>query len=343
MLKRKMRNKIFIPLLLVVMAIGAIIAGVSFTNNSIDEQLPSKAFPEIGAPTTEINITLGAGMALPVIPDKIMVYKVKKPEVTAEKVTALAETLGLIGDVSEDANRCIVKHDSLELEVLKASGRLFYRDSSKIYGDINNPPNLPLKETAIKSAKKFLSDNGLMPADAEFSKVVTDTAEIARKDPATGDVSTEKIDLVMQVIFDRKINGFPVVGAGSKLKVYIGNNGDVVGVYKCWREYEPYKQFTILTPSQALERLREKGIHRVITGEEVKVKEVYLAYYAEPSPEDQEYFQPVYVFEVDIGRGEIVEEYIPAIPEIEPKISEKPQPQLPERTKPAPDELEDDE
>lgn len=340
-----MRNKIFIPLLLVVMAISAIIAGVSFTNNSIDEQLPSKAFPEISAPTTKPNITLGEGVALPEIPDKIMVYKVKRPEVTAEKVTTLAETLGLIGDVSENDERVIMKNNSLELEVLKASGRLFYGDSSKIYGDINNPPNLPLKEMAIKSAKEFLSDNGLMPADAEFSKVMTDTSEIARKDPDTGDVSTEKIDLVMQVIFNRKINDFPIVGAGSKLKAYIGNNGDVVGVYKCWREYAPYKQFTILTPSQALERLREKGIHRVITVEEVKVKEVYLAYYAEPSPEDQEYLQPMYVFEVDIGRGEIVKEYIPAIPEIEPKLPEKTQPQQPERTRstPAPDESEDNE
>lgn len=327
------------------MVISAIIVGVSFTNNSIDEQLPSITVPEISAPATRPNITLGEGVALPETPDKIMVYKVKRPEVTAEKVTTLAETLGLIGDVSEDANRCIVKEDSIELEVLKASGRLFYGDSSKIYGDINNPPNLPLKETAIKSAKEFLSANGLMPADAEFSKVVTDTAETARKDPDTGDVSTEKIDLVTQVIFDRKINDFPVVGAGSKLKAYVGNNGDVVGVYKCWREYEPYKQFTIITPSQALERLREKGIHRV-TGEEVKVRGVYLAYYAEPSPDDQEYLQPVYVFEVSIGKGKIVKEYIPAIPEIVPTLPEKPQPQQSERTTrstPAPDELEDNE
>jgi len=286
-------------------------------------------------------------MTLPDTPDKTMVYKVKSPEVTTEKVVALAEALGLGSNVTENDEKFIVSDDPIELEVLKASERVAYADLSEIYGDIGNPPNLPSEDSAVESARKFLSDKGLMPVDAEFRKVVTDFAEIARKDQNTSEISIEKIDLDMQVMFSREIDGIPVVGAGSKLKTYIGDNGDVVGVYKCWREYEPYEQRAILTSAQALERLKEKGIHgvRAITGEKVTVKEVYLAYYAQPAIDDQEYLQPVYVFEVDTGKGEIIKQYIPAIPQPEPEQPEKPQPQQPERTKPtpAPDESEDNE
>jgi len=303
-------------------------------------------------PKPKPEIVLEKGMTLPDTPDKMMVYKVKSPEITTENVVALAEALGLGSGVTENDGKFIVRNGSLELEVLKASGRVAYADLSRIYGDISSsPPNLPSEESAIESARKFLSDKGLMPSDAKFSKVVTDFAEIARKDQNTGEVSIEKIDLVMQVMFSREIDGFPVVGAGSKLKTYIGDNGDVVGVYKCWRELEPYEQRAILTSAQAFERLKEKGIHgvRAITGEKVTVKEVYLAYYAQPAVDNQEYFQPVFVFEVDTGRGELIKQYIPALQdEIEEldKSGPSEKPQYTERTNqtiPAPDESEENE
>ena len=303
------------------------------------------------SPKPKPEIVLEEGMTLPDTPDKTMVYKVKSPEVTTEKVVALAEALGLGSNVTENDEKFIVSDDPIELEVLKASGRVAYADLSEIYGDIGNPPDLPSTETAVESAREFLSDKGLMPVDAEFRKVVTDFAEIARKDQNTSEISIEKIDLVMQVMFSREIDGIPVVGAGSKLKTYIGDNGDVVGVYKCWREYEPYEQRAILTSAQALERLKEKGIHgvRAITGEKVTVKEVYLAYYAQPAVDEQEYLQPVFVFEVDTGRGEIIKQYIPALQdELEELDEDMPseKPQYPERanqTMPAPDESEDNE
>ena len=304
--------------------------------------------PESPKPNPEI--VLEEGMTLPDTPDKTMVYKVKSPEITAENVVALAEALGLGSGVTENDEKFIMRDGSLELEVLKASGRVAYADLSKIYGDISNPPNLPSEESAIESARKFLSDKGLMPADAEFRKVVTDFAEIARKDQNTSEISIEKIDLDMQVMFSREIDGIPVVGAGSKLKTYIGDNGDVIGVYKCWREYEPYEQFAILTSAQALERLKEKGIHgvRAITGEKVTVKEVYLAYYAQPAVDEQEYLQSVFVFEVDTGRGEIIKQYIPALQDELEELDEgvpSEKPQYPERANPtpAPDESEDNE
>lgn len=321
-----MRTKMFLPVLFAVVVTSAVAIGVGHVDKHADEglppsnveqQLPPTVIYEWLGPVTFPEIVLGEGVVPPETPDKIMVYKAKPPEVTAEKVIALADTLGLSGSISEHdypgSSEFIVRDNSLELGVVKASGRISYMDLSRLsraYVDINNPPNLPLYEDAIDSAEKFLRDKGLMPEDAEFSEVVTDFTELLTKDPDTGMVSIKKIAMNKQVRFSRKpINGFPVIGAGSKLDVYIGDNGDVVGFYKCWREYEPFKLAVILTPSQALKILEEeKGIHVTLT-ERVTLKEMYLAYYTLSASEVQQYLQPVYVFEIDTG-GEYIQEYI---------------------------------
>lgn len=218
------------------------------------------------------------------------------------------------GSISEYDKGFVVEDKSLKLEVLKASGRISYMDLAGAYDDIHNPPNLPPEEVAIASAEKFLRDKGLVPGDAEFSEVVRDYAELVTKDPNTGEVSIKEVDLDMQVRFSREINGIPVTGAGSKLYVYIGDSGDVVKVYKCWGEYESFKPAVILTPSQALQKLKERGIHVTLT-ERVTLKEMYLVYYTLGATEVQQYLQPVYVFEIDTGKGYTLTEKIPAIPQ----------------------------
>jgi len=314
-----MRTKI-LPILFAVAMISAVATGVGLAKyadeglppSNVEQQLPPTVIYGIKGPVTFPEIVLGEGVVLPEVPDKVMVYKVKSPEVTAEKVIALADTLGLSGSITEYDEGFVVRDNSLELEVLKASGGISYTDLSRAHGDINNPPNLPPDEGAMDSAEKFLRDKGLMPEDAEFSEVVTDYTELSTKDPDTGTVSIRKMAMGKQVRFSREINGFPVIGAGSKLKVHIGDNGNVVGFYKCWREYEPFKPAVILTPSQALKILEERcGVHVTLT-ERVTLKEMYLAYYTLGATDVQEYLQPVYAFEIDTG-GYILTEIIPAV------------------------------
>lgn len=308
----KIGNKKFISLISAIILLCALTASSLFSET--DKQLPPLTIYETRGPTTKPQISLDNGTTLPKVPNQMMVYKAKSPNVTAKKVSKLADTMGLKGNLIEKDNKFIIKNSSNELEVLKNSGRIFYGDPSRTYGNISDPPlTLPKKEKAIELAEKFLVDKKLQAEDVEFDRVVIDDAEIATKDPNTGEISKKQIDLIMQVMFKREINNTPVVGPGSKLKVYI-DDGGVAGVYKCWRDYEEFREHTILTPLHAFEKLREKGIH-TIAGEMVTVKEIYLAYYAQPAVDKQEYLQPIYVFEVDNGRGDTIKEYIPAIPQ----------------------------
>ncbi len=253
--------------------------------------------------------TIKMEVKFPEVPGKLMVYKVKEPEVTKGNFIKMAEKFGLKGNVMETKDKFILKNGSVELEIIKTSGRITYGDISEMYGNLSEIPNLPSEKVAFNIAINWLKNFGLMPNDAKFSKVVRDWAEIAKKD------GVRKVDTIVQVIFKREIDGFPVEGVGSKLKVYIGDGGKVVGVYKCWREIEPYKEVKLRSPEKALQMLKQMGVHGVLTpvGLNLTVKRVYIAYFAQPPTTKQEYFLPVYVFEIDIGNGEVIKQYVYAV------------------------------
>lgn len=284
-------------------------------SNVADEELPPMVIYETKAPLSKPNISLDT--KIPILPNEMMVYKTKNT-VTKESIIKLGEKLGLNGDIKEDEENFYLIDKPFELQVYKPSGGIWYADMSRIYGKEKNP-KLPSENDAVDIAKRFLTDKNLI-SGAIFDKVVTDTKKKVIVDPDTNDPIYKEEPYDIQVFFCYEINGVPVIGPGSKLKVYIGNNGDVIGFFKANRNYEPWKSFKILTPTKALEILKERGIHSVKGPiKEAKVKDIYLAYYARPVIEEQAYLQPVYVFDIETDTGDRIKEYIPAIPQPEKK------------------------
>jgi len=255
---------------------------------------------------------------LPSAPDKLMVYISKRPEVEREEVALLAKRLGLTGNVSEVSDEFILTDGQYHFEVNKKSGRVAYTDASRwmIGNDKDKPSNLPSDDEAIDIARKFLIDKGLMPDDAVLCRVSHPRIVAINK---TGDVIGVGFEDV-KVSFTREVNGLPVVGAGSKIDVEVGGGGDVISVYKVWREYVPYKEFSIITPEEAFEKLKKVGIFTGIKDvETASIDKVYLGYYTKSASEEQTYLQPVYVF-VGEAKGDNETrkfvQYIPAAPEL---------------------------
>ncbi|RLI81397.1 hypothetical protein DRP07_07440, partial [Archaeoglobales archaeon] len=143
---------------------------------------------------------------LPKVPEKLVIYKTKEPKVTKEDFLRIAEKFSLKGSLVETNNRFILKNESMELEIMKASGRMTYGDISEMYGDLTKTPNLPDEKMAVDIAYNWLKNFGLAPEDAKFSKVVRDWVEVARKD------GVRRVDIITQVIFKREIGRFPVEG-----------------------------------------------------------------------------------------------------------------------------------
>ncbi|MEF3254680.1 MAG: hypothetical protein K6348_03825, partial [Deferribacterales bacterium] len=250
------------------------IASIDENENTTDESLPPMVINEIKAPIIKVNISLDT--KIPNVPNEMMVYKTRKIA-TKEYAIEIGKKFGLQEDVREDEKNFYVIDKPFELQVYKPSGAIWYADMSRMYGNEKNP-KLPSESEAVDIAKKFLSDRDLM-SGAIFDKIVVDTKKKIILDPNTNKTIYKEEPYDIQVFFRYEIDSVPIVG-GSKLKVYIGNNGDVIGVFKVKRNYESWKSFKIRTPNEALRILKERGIHSVkIPIKEAKVKGIYLAYY----------------------------------------------------------------
>lgn len=245
------------------------------------------------------------------------IYQVKSVNVSEMDVEAIGRLLGFNGGagVVNDGVLGMVE-GTKAINIYTASGAIWYADTAKLFRSVKKQPNLPSDAEAMEIAETFLSTRGLLPSDAVVSNVVAyERGEI--------NTSTKKVSNViktdLQVIFDRKIDNIPVIGPGSKLKVYIGDDGEVTGFYKAWRVIEPYSECTIKTPEEAFEDLKVGKCRFAgpIGFDKAIVKEILLAYYIEAADKEQDFVEPVYVFKGELLFGEDMAEFealVPAVP-----------------------------
>ena len=133
-----------------------------------------------------------------------------------------------------------------QLEMDPASGLYSYTDMNNLWQEMTSTLASPSQVRAITAddarqiADNFLNSNGLMPTDAQFYEVVTDTmaSEIGEPDGSgiTSWQTTSTENTAWQVIYSRILTytvpsanssspaetmEFSVVGPGAKLKVYV--------------------------------------------------------------------------------------------------------------------------
>ena len=293
-------------MLCIVISSAAMAAGIALQRSEEPITLPVK------------HHTFEMDVAFPDVSPTMTIYQVKSVNVSEMDIEAIGRLLGFNGGagVVNDGVLGMVE-GTKALNIYTASGAIWYADTAKLFKSVKNKqPNLPPDTEAIELAETFLSTKGLFPSDAVVSNVVADEqGEI--------NTSTKKVSNViktdLQVIFDRKIDNVPVIGPGSKLKVYIGNDGEVTGFYKAWRAIEPYSECTIKTPEEAFEDLKAGKCRFAgpIGFDKAIVKEISLAYNIEAADKEQDFIEPVYVFKGELLFGEDVAEFealVPAVP-----------------------------
>jgi hypothetical protein len=116
--------------------------------------------------------------------------------------------------------------------------------------------------------------------------------------------------------FSRKINNLEVKGSG--VSVTIGGNGDIIGYYANWRDYEPYKEYPVISSDIAFSKLKNEGIAVGMNQpESISIDTVYLAYKTKAAAYDEEYLEPVWVFKGQAmdkdSKVNSVTGYIPAL------------------------------
>ena len=251
------------------------------------------------------TFTLAA--SFPVVNDTIKVFEVRTPEVTPEYVEGIGRKLEFTGSAGDSNPGTIGMVDEIErrhLQVYMDSGGIWYCVLDKMHPVVDLQPDLPSDDDAERIATEFLHNRDILPEGAVFDRVIADQQTTAVKG---SDEVVSSYNVTLQAIFARKINNLPVVGPGNKLKVFIGDNSEVVGLFRVWRDIEPYKDVALKTPEAAYDDLVADNVVVATraAGDEVTIKEVYLAYWMEPADSRQEYVLPVYVFEGDATNKEI--------------------------------------
>lgn len=259
-----------------------------------EEKLPPIQLAIMGAPVP--NMTFEMGVVPSGLPKQLMVYKAEPKWTTQEEVKELASKFGLVGPVktTEEGNFGVEDNNRQLLVVYPKSGTFSFGKYNKLFIDNGNNPALPTEDEGVEIAINYLKQLGIYSQDLYLESVTYETVARIGKDGIPG----PEVPQTMMVNFSRKINGMDILGV-NRLSVFIGDKGEVLGIHNSLRDWKPYRIFPLKSIQQAFEELQAGKASISIEGDASKgiVKEVYLAYYQYGLPAEQEYLQPIYVFE----------------------------------------------
>ncbi|WP_298665875.1 hypothetical protein [uncultured Methanofollis sp.] len=255
-------------------------------------------------------------IALPRYPEKAMVYRTVDTPVSKEDALKMAKKFGMSGPLEEDEINYVIKKDPYTFEIEKETAYMTYTWEKRWSGvdPRDSPENLPTDEEARKIAGTFLISHDLMPEGAVYSGVTHGEGFFLNSTDETSIQNYKDI----KVLFTGTLSNLSVAGNG--IYVTVGGDGDILKVAKRWREAEPYKEFEILSPGEAIEELKQTGIVTTMNSpQKATVDEIKLCYYASPPGDKQPYLKPTYYFhgtvEGEKGTGTFFQ-YVPAAPEL---------------------------
>ena len=284
--------------LLGALIITALLIGVGMLALRGGEEQESQFLIESAGESGDANVKISLNTDLPAQVETVR-YEVVQGIMDDKTAKALAEQFGMSGDIvppDDDEYTLKASNDSKKRKLtIYPEGSIIYHDSSKLWALPKTALNLPEKDDAKDIATDYLTEKGLLPEDAQVKMVVSD--QLSRKNTSTGEI-VENSDTNLQVIFGRELDGVPVIGPGSKLKVYIGDGGEVIGVHKVWRKLEASGTTMIKSSNSAFEALKQgEGVSLPPGYDNVTINKVYFAYYEEGPGEERDYLEPIWVFE----------------------------------------------
>lgn len=306
-------NKILLFLLLAgLTAVLTIqIAGCTDRHGTTSADLPKLTVNPLGNTTAGRFVDLKAGGSLPDFPEKVMVYRVKRPAVTREQVLAQAQRLGITGEIKETPTDFRIGSQDGNYIVDRKTGSFTY--TTKEFELQVYPLKTVLSDGEYEQlATNFLTEKGLLKENAVFRDVNRDNTY------TSGDDTYEKAPFMIEARFGHKdLNGIRFNGTGPKISVYFGENGRIIGAASVWREIEPFREYPIITCEEALKLIKNgKGmVYGTVPNDRGTVKEARLIYLCDPLGYDQEFIIPYYQVSGTNGAGEPFLAYTRAIPD----------------------------
>jgi len=173
----------------------------------------------------------------------------------------------------------------------------FHRNFSRYLGDFE--PKLPSTEEAIKSGLAFLEKNLLLPAVRE-ELVLAHVGGLRATSTIDGKHAGPVIDKLITLNYSRQVNSLPVIGPGSKIVMDIGENGELIGLLRHWRELSPKAteigKTELYSTDEAMSLAKQQIVQEFGEGAQFEVLQTKLAYF----DNNGRFLQPVYAFETQV-------------------------------------------
>jgi hypothetical protein len=246
----------------------------------------------------------------------------------AEPVVQMCDSL-VMADLNDPNNPKI-------LEVSRITGHYNYHEDGKLFAADPNMGRCP-DELAYELAESFLTDHGLLPADAGPNSVGFDT--IMEKNIETGDVlqtlyQNTSVAYARQIPADsRGTIKVSVAGAGARLNVYIAENESIMAVRGNWRNIKTTSEIAVNDANATWDLFETYG-------EKVAIEPVLVEYdnvTTDPATAIQVYYEysshkqqtdliPCWMFEVDYSLDDklvlTADTFIPAAQSYMPPVVE---------------------
>lgn len=248
-------------------------------------------------------------------PDEVFIYELQTgdPGLWMER---LAEMVGVRGKVKETTDVLSSTNGSRYLEVRKVSCSTFYGDMANLWKEEPTPENtrfnVPDNGKTKRMTMEWLSKLGFSKGSIEeleisISDEIFELTFPGEKEKPVSIIAGKNVEV------RRRIDNHLVYGPGSKIKLYIGGNGEMNGLMAVWRQIIPASgelghkatrsrpkglKMKPISAKKAIEVLKAKPLDHLPLAfvDRIKVDSVDFGYYARSAAEPQKYLQPVYVF-----------------------------------------------
>lgn len=162
------------------------------------------------------------------------------------------------------------------------NGNFEFSKITKAYLD-NDALKLPSEDEAIRIAKEYLKTNGIAAKNDGEIRLVH-SGGIRSQSIANGNQAGPIIDKVRTLTYGRIIDSLPVIGAGSKIIIQIGDKGQVLGVTRKWRELKAagkkeIKPEEMITVKEAEEMAKRQIISEFGANAGFEIKGTQRSYY----------------------------------------------------------------
>ena len=187
-------------------------------------------------------------------------------------------------------------------------------------------PGIKLSEQARAVAVKIARESALFPKDGTEAVALEPIPLLGAK-YRIGEKATNPSEYISYVRFQRRVNGVPVFGPGTKATIGVAADGSVCALILRWRKAIPSDEKMVARPREEIykaivEQLKQKAI-----GSDIRVDKVMICYY----DGGENYLQPVYRYDATIKRHTSnqkvrraanyhVQGYVPIGTELEPIV-----------------------